>query len=199
MLSNVDQKIGRILEAAKCDGLITVLSGPDNFRYHIAKTQPYKGNRKSEKPYYHSDIRHHIEEHYDPIISDGIEADDEVRILSLGFEDNSEFVIASIDKDLLQCVGTHYNWRRNEFTEVDDDYSNYWFWAQCLIGDTADNIPGIKGYGPKKSEKLLRDAEPDERKRIVREIYGDDERLTEVGNLLHILRSYDDCFDPETY
>jgi DNA polymerase-1 len=30
-----------------------------------------------------------------------------------------------------------------------------WFFYQLLMGDVADNIPGIKGVGPKKAEKIL--------------------------------------------
>lgn len=29
------------------------------------------------------------------------------------------------------------------------------FWTQMLTGDTTDNIPGCKGIGPKKAEKIL--------------------------------------------
>jgi len=200
-VANLHNKIDKVLSDSGCSDLQGYLSGSSNFRYQVAKEKPYKGNRNNMvKPIYFDLIRHTLEEEYSPYISDGIEADDEIRIHSVYMlKENQEFVIASIDKDLLQCVGVHYNWRKGSFTTVDEDYSNYWFWAQCLIGDTADNIPGIRGYGPKKSEKLLLHATPEERKQIVREIYDDDDRLTEVGNLLHILRDYDDYFDVEEF
>jgi hypothetical protein len=52
--------------------------------------------------------------------------------------------IVSPDKDLLMLEGTHYNPKKNEWvtnTTWDECKS---FWASMIIGDKADNIPGLK-------------------------------------------------------
>ena len=68
---------------------------------------------------------------------------------------NQEYTVAGIDKDLLQITGTHYNFVKKEITEISEDTANLKLMLQCLTGDRSDNIPGIKGIGPKKAEKLL--------------------------------------------
>lgn len=78
------------------------------------------------------------------------EADDLMAIAQDG-----KHVICSIDKDLLQVPGHHFNWVKGEFTYVTqvDGWRN--FYAQLLTGDDTDGIPGIKGIGPVKSRRIV--------------------------------------------
>ena len=88
--------------------------------------------------------------------ADGMEADDLVSIWSYeAREMKLPYVVAGIDKDLLQIPGNHYNFIKKEHKFVDDDEANYNLMIQCLTGDSSDNIPGIKGIGPVKAKKLL--------------------------------------------
>ena len=86
-----------------------------------------------------------------------MEADDLVSIWAHESRNHDEqYVICGIDKDLLQIPGNHYNYGKDSWKFVDDDAAHYNLMLQCLIGDNSDNIPGIKGVGPKKAEKILK-------------------------------------------
>ena len=70
-----------------------------------------------------------------------------------------------------------------------------WLYAQCLLGDSADNIPGIKGYGNVKAFSLLKDISKEkEMYEAVLEVYKKaydekaDEYLQETASLLWIQR-----------
>ena len=86
-----------------------------------------------------------------------MEADDLVSIWAGECRDsNRDYTVAGIDKDLLQIPGTHYNFvKKDPPRYVDADEANRLLMMQCLTGDTADNIKGLKGIGPKKAEKIL--------------------------------------------
>lgn len=121
----INTRIDEILDAAQCDATPFIyLSGENNFRYDIAKTKPYKGNRKSEKPFHYDNVKWYIISRYNAIIVDGMEADDAMAIHQLrdfyqfyGSKDNLKqvmplcnTVICSRDKDLDQVPGWHYSW-----------------------------------------------------------------------------------------
>lgn len=78
---------------------------------------------------------------------------------------NAEVVLATSDKDMYQLASeqvflvppTKSDWRMGpeqviEKTGVRSDQIAEWL---ALIGDTADNIPGVPGVGPKTAAKLL--------------------------------------------
>lgn len=74
--SNVDM-IKRAVEAEDC---ILYLTGPNNFRFNIAKTKPYKGTRKEEKPYHYDNLKFYIKALPNTVVTDGYEADDAMCI-----------------------------------------------------------------------------------------------------------------------
>ncbi len=67
-----------------------------------------------------------------------------------------------------------------------------WFYAQMLLGDSADNIPGITGMGAKRTYALLHNLKTEkELYRAVKKVYSDnkvEDRLEEIANLLWIQR-----------
>ena len=82
-IAKVDDLMEFILEATidipfvSSDDYTTYLTGKGNFRFEIAKTFEYKGNRKSvEKPVHLSYCRDYMIDRYDAIVSQGEEADD---------------------------------------------------------------------------------------------------------------------------
>jgi DNA polymerase-1 len=95
----------------------------------------------------------------------GFEADDLIGSLShLGAEQGAEVVIVSGDKDFAQLISpkvTMYDTMKNVRYDVDgvekkwgvrpDQFIDY----LALVGDSSDNIPGVKGIGPKGAQKLL--------------------------------------------
>ena len=128
------------------------------------------------------------------IMADGMEADDLVSIWAHeAMKEDKPYVIAGIDKDLLQIPGNHYNYVKKEHQFIDTDQAHYNLMKQCLIGDSSDNIPGIKGIGPKKAEKIFGDAKPKRLWTLVRAAW----KLHNAGdpkisyNLLKMLSSFD--------
>ena len=79
----------------------TYLTGKTNFRFEIAKSHPYKGNREStKKPEFLGTAREHMINKYNALISDNEEADD--LIAKAAAELEYDCTVASVDKDMLQ-------------------------------------------------------------------------------------------------
>lgn len=90
------------------------------------------------------------------IQADGMEADDLVSIWAHeALENKEDYVICGIDKDLLQIPGHHYNYGKDTWQLINEEEALHNLYIQCLTGDNTDNIPGLKGIGPKKAEKIL--------------------------------------------
>lgn len=132
------------------------LSGSRNFR--VDMYPDYKAQRKDfEKPYHYDNIRNYFIQCHDAVVTNGIEADDALVIEQLKDPDNN--CIVTVDKDLDQVEGFHYNPVKGQLYYVTPEEGWYNFYMQMLTGDTVDNIKGIKGIGPKKAEKILEPAE----------------------------------------
>jgi len=69
--------------------------------------------------------------------------------------EETKTVIATVDKDLNNTPGWHFNWNKGELYWVSEEEATYNFYRQLLTGDRTDNIQGIPGIGPKKAEKIL--------------------------------------------
>ena len=170
--------------------------GKDNFRKAKAVTVPYKGNRKDvERPKHYQLIRDYMVEYYDATMSYTIEADDmlAIRQNELGL---AHSIIVSLDKDLDQCAGWHYNFLKKQKYYVSQDEAILNLAKQFLTGDRVDNIVGVKGIGPVKAQKLLGDCKDwDAMWEIIVDKLGYD-RAIENGHLLYMLRTEDDEFTP---
>lgn len=141
----------------KADHYLAWISGKGNYRFDIAKTVPYKGNRKeAPKPKHYAALREHLVKRHGAILTVGEEADDTVAIDSTKLLD--ECWIVHVDKDLDQLQGWHYNPVKDERYYVNEYEAYKSFCVQLLTGDRTDNIPGLRGIGPKKAEKALRDS-----------------------------------------
>jgi hypothetical protein len=139
---------------------VLYLTGHDCFRYDIAKTKPYKGNRRGEedKPPMFFALKHYMLYTLGAVISPKLEADDMValhrnKILATK---NNDCVIAAIDKDVLcQIPGRHWNYQKSEFVNTTEDEAERFLWTQTITGDSTDNIQGIPRVGPAGAEKIL--------------------------------------------
>ena len=173
----------------KCEDYEAYITGRDNFRYGIAITHPYKGNRKdTEKPPHYAALREHLER-LEAKVSENQEADDDVAIASTAYSG----WIVHVDKDLDQLPGWHYNPVKKEEYFVTEEEGLRSFYTQLLTGDRVDNIIGLHGIGPKKAEKLLAGATTEqELYRVVVKAYekaGESaERVLENGQLLWLSR-----------
>ena len=122
------------------------------------------------------------------------EGDDGIAHFAASFHDP---VIASGDKDLDQIAGEHMF-----FDKKTDDIITYVvteeeaidnLHIQALMGDSADNIPGLEGIGKVKARKMLEEnkkrQQPLPWREHVAEQYGDAKaaelaiRLVELGNV----------------
>lgn len=133
------------------------LSGPDNFRNQIAKQAIYKGNRDPEnRPFHYEAIREYIRKYWDTVVSKNCEADDLISILAEQAKtQHRDSIIVSIDKDLDQIPGLHYNPDKKVFYEQDRDSALLYFYQQCLSGDPTDNVPGCYKIGEEKARKFI--------------------------------------------
>ena len=101
---------------------------------------------------------------------DGFEADDIIATLACrAAQEGRRCVIISGDKDLAQLVGDLVSVLKPDKSEAlahcgIEEVKEHWGVAPAqmldylsLIGDSSDNIPGLKGIGPKTAVKLLQD------------------------------------------
>lgn len=95
----------------------------------------------------------------------GYEADDIIGTLAVKHRDDMERVlIVSSDKDLFQFIGRHvyvYDAMKDRLYDEEEAVKKFEVHPGqivdylALIGDTADNIPWVKGIGPKTAVTLL--------------------------------------------
>lgn len=164
---------------------LAFLTGKNNFRYTI--NPEYKANRKDKpKPIHLQTCREYLIKEYGAIVTDGIEADD-----ALGIHQTADTAICSIDKDLLMIPGHHYNFVKKEYKEVSELDGLKAFYRQMLIGDTSDNVFGVKGIGPVKAGKLIDSCTTEkEMYSIVEDLYGDEQdRFSINADCLWIMRN----------
>jgi DNA polymerase I len=95
-------------------------------------------------------------------IIDKIEADDTIAYMSQKLKD--DVIIYSADQDFLQLVNeriTVYSPIKKKFYRPNDVFEQYGLYPhnfitmKCLMGDKSDNLPGVKGLGPKKLFKYF--------------------------------------------
>ncbi len=102
------------------------------------------------------------------VVSEGCEADDCIASLAAAYGRERPVVIVGVDKDLRQCLAPNVvMWdpaSREEkivtldsFREETGLEPSQWADVQALIGDSTDNVPGVKGIGEKTAEKLFRE------------------------------------------
>ena len=175
------------------------LTGSNNFRFDIAKSHPYKGNRKAtDKPKYLQHVREYLIKKFGAIVSEGEEADDLIAIEATRL--GPDTIVASIDKDMLQIPCRHFNFNKKEWTTVDEWSGTLFFYTQILTGDDTDNIKGLYGIGPKKADKLLLGCTTEEElwKACVKAYDGDTERIIENARLLWLRREEGELWEPPT-
>ena len=193
--------------------------GKDNFRLKRATTLPYKGERKKDKPFFYDKVRDYLVKHWNAQLVSGVEADDALTIAKKHHEAKGiKCMISSIDKDLDQEEGLHYNPKRKQVYEIDYPKAQRNLWKQVIIGDpTTDNIPGLshayfwdtiregdsmlgepreKQYGPARAKRILDEAKGDDyATRILNEyvdVYGyDGEERTIQHGIDRFYETYD--------
>ena len=100
------------------------------------------------------------------ISQDGLEADDVLATLANRLKDQYEIVIVSGDKDYSQLVQegiTLFDPMKEAVIGREEVIAKYGVTPEqfvdylAIVGDSSDNIPGVKGLGPKAAENLLKE------------------------------------------
>ncbi|WP_228568858.1 DNA polymerase I [Campylobacter sputorum] len=95
---------------------------------------------------------------------EGYEADDIIASVVKKFKNDMQINIVTHDKDLYQLISDNvsiYSAAKKELYDRNGCFEKYGVYPQQMIdflaicGDSADNIPGIKGIGEKGAKKLL--------------------------------------------
>jgi DNA polymerase-1 len=156
-ISRVNTVVDNILHNSGASDYLIYLTGEGNYRVGIYPE--YKANRTADKPIHYNLIRNYLMDHEAAIMCEGEEADDVMGYTQMAGYDEEEDVyttlIASIDKDLKQIPGRHYDFVKNVHSFVTPEEGTYFFYQQLLTGDRVDNIPGLPKVGPVKAKKIL--------------------------------------------
>jgi len=132
----------------------------------------YKANRKP--------MPEDLSEQLDPLINvlnklnikiykkDGFEADDLIGTLTKKINKDVSIYMYSGDKDLMQLINDNVflytpgnSFKPTKIYGCDDVFERYGIFMNqfidylSLLGDTSDNIPGVKGVGAKTASKLI--------------------------------------------
>ena len=186
-----------------------------NFRYKIAKTKPYKGNRTKARPIHYDAIREYLIVYRDAELVFDMEADDALGItqMALSFTANNALMgqtylnrdnstIVTIDKDLDQIPGWHYNFVKDKRYYVSKRWAYQNFCEAMLKGDAVDNIRGYEGIGPVKARQAMAACRRD-KKEMIQAVYDlyvtkyNEEYFMEMGNLLWIRREERTGWEPD--
>lgn len=156
-LGRAEAYLSDLVEAYPDRDVVMMFSGDlkDNFRMGVYPQ--YKAKRAGNpftKPPHFAALREEMIKHPDwkTVCCPNIEADD-----LLGITAKSDDIIVSIDKDLMTIPCLHVNLRDVGCTptRVTQEEADTFLWTQTIMGDTVDDIPGIKGVGKIKAERIM--------------------------------------------
>ena len=206
---SLQRHLVELKEKLFCDEVMIAVDAGSNFRkvifpeykMHLGRTNATY--RPSEYSKFIPFIRKLWARQGEAIEAEGREADDLLRIWAEECRAvGQDFIVVSIDKDLLMIPGKHYNLNREDVTDISIEEGRRRYYTQILMGDQMDNIPGVRGMGPKKTEKHLKDCVTDNdfQEAVVSayiDCYGDDwyNYLLINGKLIHLQTHINDVFD----
>lgn len=197
--TKLKQRCDQIEAETQAEHFRYYLSGKNNFREDIAKLKRYKGNRYDEagnrikpQPKYLPHARAWLQTNKNAQVAQGQEADDAISIaaaLLRSTQGKWHSIISTVDKDLGINPGLFHNQMYNsieEYTEFGEihmykggvkGHGKKFFYAQLLVGDATDWIPGLPkvsdwqvetfgirrgGCGPAAAFKTLNNATTEE-------------------------------------
>jgi 5'-3' exonuclease len=190
----LDNLIKTICTECEVNDYEIFLTSQDRSNYRYSISSEYKATRTAPKPNHYLLLREHLVLVHKGQVVSGMEADD-----ALGIAQTDSTILASIDKDLLQVPGKHYNFVKKEHRVITEFEGIRWFYFQCIQGDKADNIQGISGFGPKKTELCLLGCQNEKQLlertlALYQKTYGKQglDQLKKAGQLLKIKQSADE-------
>lgn len=168
--------VSKAIKAIEPDKVVFTFDSPGpSFRKEMY--EPYKANRE-ETP---EDLKEQIvdvintvkDNQFPYLMKSGLEADDVIAFFAKKFsKEEHEVYILSSDKDLAQLVHDHVFMAAPEkgvselkILDKEGVYEKFGVHPSqivdflALTGDSSDNVPGVKGIGPKTAQKLLEEYE----------------------------------------
>ncbi len=140
-----------------CEGMA------DNFRYEVMDSvedeavKGYKHNRREkEPPEGLMDLYEWVFQQEDTVCLEGMEADDYCV-----WAGHSGDLVCALDKDVIYSVPEAYNYGKKEWVKTTAQERKYWFYTQCITGDSSDGLRGVFKVGTKGAEKALKGKETD--------------------------------------
>ena len=212
------ERINNIRTLTNSEEYILFLTDGRTFRYDLARTKPYKGTRVNAKPFHYDNLTVYMRDCLPCQVARQIEADDAMALEHVSSKGTT--IVCSRDKDLRQLPGWTYSWELGsqssygpiEVCETGELYlskdkkklsgNGYaFFCAQLLMGDVADNIPGLKGVGPVAAYNTLSHCKTSEElyEAIEFSYQGMQDYLLEQGRLLWLTRSLDNYGYPNLW
>ena len=221
----LEQRLEYIMQETGADSTRLYLTEGKTFRFDIAKKKPYKGTRVVKKPFHFDNLTVYMRDCLGARMVTTIEADDALAIDNLDPE--TDTILCSRDKDLRQVPGKFFSWelgKQASFGPVTVDKVGglelqtnplkltgtglAFFCAQCLMGDSTDNIPGLPGLGPRAAYDVLSDNFDITGKELLRTVemcyeeyygHGWEQELLEQGQLLWMVRRFNEAGSPELW
>ncbi len=157
-----------IISGAKSDDKIVCVFDASKTTFRNKIYPEYKANRQSTP----EDLVKQIEIVRGAVRSMGVpvlcvpdvEADDVIATLTYQNKSNCEIQIVTSDKDLMQLIEDNvslYDGGKSKTIRTPEVFEKFGVRpdqvidTQSLMGDSTDNVPGVKGIGPKKAAELI--------------------------------------------
>lgn len=151
----LDEMITRIQDGLKASDYTCFLTSQDKSNFRLELFPEYKAHRNDKpKPKHYLFLRNYLIETHNAVVVEGEEADD-----ALGIEhtrDPENTIICTIDKDLDQIAGQHYNFVTLRKYTISPVEALRCFYEQVLVGDKpTDNVEGCPKIGEVKAQRIL--------------------------------------------
>lgn len=151
LAASADFIMNQILNKCGCDSYIGFIKGVNTIGSKLKYNPDYKQDRTSEQPKWWNKVKNYLKHHYNVHLANNFEVDEYVVGLHKVLPDS--FIVA-IDSDIIGTKGTHYNWKKNDWTTTTYEEEIYNFWSQMITGNH-NNVTGLKGKGIKYFERLF--------------------------------------------
>lgn len=162
-------EILNLLAQKRPEWMVVAFDSHDKPTFRKGIYEGYKGNRGARPNDLDIQIHRSIEIMdalgVKVISTPGYEADDIIgTVAMIGEQAGHQVVICTRDKDLVQLVTPNvkiWEMKSGQWTDVQDVKEKWGFEPHQMIdflalqGDSSDNIPGVRGVGPKKALELL--------------------------------------------
>jgi len=150
--------INNILDKTDADCYIGYYQVEGHKNYRLLVDSNYKSNRP-ETPDYIRALRPAIHKAFDSFVGvkglSIIESDDAMSIAAKALKGEYDITLARIDKDLACIPGHHYNYKKDSFEDIDEEYAIRFRKLMILAGDSGDGIPSIPKIGMKTAAKYV--------------------------------------------